>query len=58
MADRKVYVNVTTRLIIRADESVDIINVLNEMTYCFDSTTKNAVIEDTEITNYEITDSK
>ena len=58
MADRKVYVNVTTRLIIRADEGVNITDVLNEMTYCFDSTTKDAVIEDTEITDYEITDSK
>lgn len=58
MADRKVYVNVTTRLIIRADEGVSIEEVIHEMDYNFTSQTEGANIEDTEIQNYEITDSK
>ena len=55
---RKVYVTVTTRLIIRADEGVDIDEVIQEMDYDFTSQTEGADIEDTEITDYEITDSK
>ena len=58
MADRKVYVNVTVRLIIRADEGAEISNILDEMDYNFSDTTGKANIEDTEITNYDITDSK
>jgi len=58
MADRKVYVNVTTRLIIRADEGVDINDVLSDMDYDFTSQTDGADIEDTEVTNWEVTDSK
>jgi len=55
---RKVYVNVTTRLIIRADEGVDIDEVLSEMDYSFTSTTRGAEIEETDIQNTEVTDSK
>jgi len=55
---RKVYVTVTTRLIIRADEGVDIDEVIQEMDYDFTSQTEGAEIEDTEITDHEITDSK
>lgn len=55
---RKVYVNVTTRLIIRADEDVEIEGVLENMDYGFTSQTDGAEIEDTEIQDWEITDSK
>jgi len=55
---RKVYVNVTTRLIIRADEGVSINEVLENMGYSFTSNNDGADIEDTEITDWEITDSK
>ena len=58
MADRKVYVNVTARLNIRVDEGVDINEVLDEMDYDFTSQTNGADIEDTEITDWDITDSK
>jgi hypothetical protein len=58
MSDRKVYVNVTARLIIRADEGVDIEEVLSEMDYSFTSTTTGAEIEATEIEDTEVTDSK
>ena len=55
---RKVYVNVTTRLIIRANDDVDINEVLENMDYDFTSTNEGADIEDTEITDWEISDSK
>ena len=55
---RKVYVNVTVRLVIRADEGVDISNVIDEADYSFKSNNPGADIEDTEIVNTEITDSK
>jgi len=56
--DRKVYVNVTVRLIIRADEGVEINDVLENMEYNFISQTEGADIEDTEVQDWEITDSK
>jgi len=55
---RKVYVNVTTRLIIRANDDVNIDEVLSDMDYNFVSNTDGADIEDTEIRDCEITDSK
>ena len=55
---RKVYINVTTRLIIRADEGVDINDVLENMDYTYTSQTEGADIEDTEIQDWDITDSK
>ena len=55
---RKIYVNVITRLIIQANEGVDIDDVLSEMDYDFTSTTEGAEIIDTEITDQEVTDSK
>ncbi|MDD1710957.1 MAG: hypothetical protein LUQ37_08645 [Methanoregulaceae archaeon] len=55
---RKVYVTVTTRLIIRADEGVNIESVLENMDYNFTSQTDGADIEDTEITDWKVTDSK
>jgi len=58
MADRKMYVTVTTRLIIRADEGVEINGVLENMDYDFTSQTDGADIEDTEIQDWNVTDSK
>jgi hypothetical protein len=58
MSDRKVYVNVTVRLIMRVDEGVDVTNVLDEMTYAFDLNNSGATLEDSELKDYEITDSK
>jgi len=58
MADRKVYVDVKVRLIIRADEGVEINGVLENLEYDFTSQTEGADIEDTEIQDWEITDSK
>lgn len=58
MSDRKVYVKVETRLIVRLDDGVDINDVIDEMNYSFVSQTDGADIEDTEITNWEVIDSK
>lgn len=55
---RKIYVNITTRIIIRADDDADVDDVINELDYSFSDTTGKAQVEDTNITDYEITDSK
>ena len=55
---RKVYINVTVKLIVRADDDADINKVLDEMDYSFTDQTGTADIEDTEIVGHEIEDSK
>jgi hypothetical protein len=55
---RKVYVTVTTRLIIEMEEGIEVNEVIQEMDYNFTSKTDNAEIVDTEITDHEVTDSK
>jgi hypothetical protein len=55
----KVYVNLGVRLIIRVDDGQDIDEVLQNMKYNFEADPDdNADIEDMEIENWEITDSK
>ena len=56
--DRKVYVNVTTRLIFRVDEGQSIYEVLENMDYSFKSDSDNAEILETEILDWEVVDSK
>jgi len=58
MADRKVYVELKVQLVIYADQGAEITEVLENMDYNFTSNSDNAEIEDTEITNWEIIDSK
>lgn len=55
---RKVFVDVTVRLVINADEGVDISNVVDEADYSFTSNNTGADIVDTEILSQEIVDSK
>ena len=58
---RKVYVNVTVRLIIDMDDDEDapeVQEVISEMDYSFTSGHDAADIVDTEIVNHEVTDSK
>jgi hypothetical protein len=55
---RKVYVDVKVRLIINANEGVDISEVIGEMDYNFSSQTEGADIVDTEVMDAEVTDSK
>ncbi len=53
---RKVYVTVTVKLILNVEEGVEIGDVLSEMDYSFSS--EDAYTLDTEILNFDITDSK
>ena len=55
---RKVYVDVTTRLIISMDEGIEVGDVISEMDYNFISQTDGADIVDTEIRDHEVKDSK
>jgi hypothetical protein len=56
--DRKIYVEVKVRLIIRADEGVEVDEIIQEMDYNFADQTGKADIEDMEIRDFEVTDSK
>lgn len=58
MANRKVYVTLTVKLIMTVDEGVEVSDVINELDYNFSDTTGNADVQDTTIENFEITDSK
>jgi len=58
MADRKIYVTVKTSLTIRADEGVSVPEILENMDYNFNSQTDGADIEDSEIQDWVVTDSK
>ena len=55
---RKVYVTVTARLILRVEEGIEVGDVIDNMEYGFSSQTDGAEIEDTEIEDFEVTDSK
>ena len=57
---RKVYVNVTTRLIINLEEGETIDEAIQDMDYSFSWSPDNAEnrIIDTEIINNEVTDVK
>ena len=55
---RKVYVDVKVRLIVTMEDGIDLNDVINEMEYDFTYCTPDAVIDDTEIENWEVTDSK
>ena len=55
---RKVSVKLEMHVVMRVDEGVEISDVVNELDYDIRDTTTAADILDTEITNYEIVDSK
>lgn len=55
---RKIYVEVTTRLIIRADDDAEVADIINEMDYNFKDTTGKADIEDSEVLDYQVRNSK
>jgi len=54
----KVYVKIEANLIINMDDGVELDDVISEMIYNFISQTEGASIDDTEITDYNVTDSK
>ena len=55
---QKTYIELKVKLVVRADEGASIAEVINEMDYNFKSQTVGAEIEDAEISDFEITDSK
>jgi hypothetical protein len=55
---RKIYLTLSLKLQVTADEGVEISEVIQEMDYNFKSQTDGADIVDSEIIDYEIVDSK
>jgi hypothetical protein len=55
---RKVTVKLEMRLVMLVNEGVEVSDVLNELDYEVEDTTTSADILDTEITGYEVVDSK
>lgn len=55
---RKVTVELEMRVVMSVDEGVEISDVVNELDYQINDTTSTVDILDTEITDYEVIDSK
>ena len=55
---RKVYVTVETRIIMQMDEGIEVGDVISEMDYDFTPQTEGVDFVDTEIRDFEVTDSK
>jgi hypothetical protein len=55
---RKIFVDLTVRLVIDMEEGVELFDVIDLMDYNFTSKTANADIVDMEIADYVVTDSK
>jgi len=55
---RKVTLNLTMQVVLSVNEGVEISEVIDELDYCITDTTTAADVLDTEITGYEIIDSK
>jgi len=55
---RKVHVELKVKLILNVDEDIEVSEVLDELDYNFVDTTTKAEVEDTEILDYEVMDSK
>ena len=55
---RTVNVKLEVNLIIKADDDIDISEVMNELDYNFSDTTDKATVEDMTIENYEVVDSR
>ena len=55
---RKVTIEVRTKLLICIDEGVEVSEVMDEMDYDYSDMTGKADVENCEILDYEITDSR
>ena len=55
---RKVTVEVKVKLVIEMGEGIEVSDVIQEMDYDFTSTVDGTDITDTEILEYDVTDSK
>lgn len=55
---RKVFLEVKVKLVIDIDEGVEVSEILDEMEFDFTDTTGRADVNDSEILDYEVMDSK
>ena len=55
---RKVTVKLELRIVMSVDKGIEISEIVNELDYHVNDTTTTADILDTEITDYEVVDSK
>jgi len=55
---RKMTVEVKVKLLIKADDDIELSEIMDEMDYNFTDMTTKADIEDTEILDYEVVDSR
>jgi hypothetical protein len=55
---RTVTVKVEAKLTMKIDEGVEVSEIIDELEYSFSDTTTKADIEDAEITDFEVTDSR
>jgi len=55
---RKVYVEVTSRIIMNMDDGIEVNEVIENMDYDFTPMTEGVDFEDMEIRGHEVTDSK
>jgi hypothetical protein len=55
---RKVTIKLELRVVMSVDEGIEIAEVVNQLDYQVSDTTTTADILDTEITDYEVVDSK
>ncbi len=58
MADRRVVVHVKVKLIMDVEEGVSVDTIIQDMDYNFNFTGEEATINDTEIIDFEVIDSK
>lgn len=58
MAYRTVTVEVKVKVTMKVDEGTEVAEVIQELDYNMTDQTGHATIEDTEITDYEVQDSK
>jgi len=55
---RTVTVKLSVNLTIKADDDIEISEVINEIDYNFSDTTTRATVEDMNIEDYEVVDSR
>jgi hypothetical protein len=55
---RKVTVEMKIKLLLHVDEGVEVSHIMNELEYDIADTTSQATVMETEMLDYEITDSR
>lgn len=58
MADRKVYLDLKLRVVVRVDADTDIQTVIDELDYALTDTTGKATVEDATLEDFEVIDAK